>query len=109
MWAERFGGALPVDPEITLVGVGTIICQHIPSDRNVVILGSGVGYHRVPAPSIRASWRFLGVRGPLTASALRLSPAKIITDSALLFSAPRDDTARAGCGNRAKSKILSII
>jgi hypothetical protein len=24
------------------------------------------------------------------------------------FSAPRDDTARAGCGNRGKSKILSI-
>jgi hypothetical protein len=25
-----------------------------------------------------------------------------------LFSAPRDDTARAGCGNRAKSNFLSI-
>jgi hypothetical protein len=29
-------------------------------------------------------------------------------EAMMKFSAPRDDTARAGCGNRGKSKILSI-
>ena len=44
-----------------------------------------MGYTWIPAPTVRAKWHFLGVRGPLSASALGLSPTKAITDSALLL------------------------
>ena len=32
LWADLFGGALPVNPEITLVGIGTIINGEIPAN-----------------------------------------------------------------------------
>lgn len=85
LWKDFFGGTLPVNPNLRLLGIGTIIDSNVPSDRQVVVLGSGVGYQNVPPAEIRAKWRFLGVRGPLTANILGLPPRTVLTDSALLL------------------------
>lgn len=85
LWAEIFGGTLPVRANLRLVGIGTILDDEIPCDRRIVVLGSGVGYKKLPPPAVVAQWRILGVRGPLTACALGLPPSKVITDSALLL------------------------
>ncbi len=87
MWADFFGGALPVRPNSLLVGIGTILGADIPLDRRVFVLGSGVGYKKLPPPEVRAKWNILGVRGPLSARVLALPPSKVIADSALLLRA----------------------
>ncbi len=87
LWTDFFGGALPVNPNVRLLGIGTVIGSTVPSDRQVVVLGSGVGYQKVPSSETCAKWRFLGVRGPLTATILGLSPSTVLTDSALLLRA----------------------
>jgi succinoglycan biosynthesis protein ExoV len=101
LWTELFGGALPVHPRVRLLGIGTVIDRNVPGDRQVVVLGSGVGYQKVPSLETRAKWRFLGVRGPLTASILGLPPSAVLTDSALLLRAlpcgsPLPDCKRDG-------------
>lgn len=87
LWRDFFGGELPVNPNLRLLGIGTVIDRNVPSDRQVVVLGSGVGYQKVPSLEARATWRFLGVRGPLTANILGLPPSAVLTDSALLLRA----------------------
>lgn len=87
LWRDFFGGVLPVHPNLRLLGIGTIIDRNVPGDRQVVVLGSGVGYQKLPCLETRAKWRFLGVRGPLTADILGLPPSAVLTDSALLLRA----------------------
>jgi succinoglycan biosynthesis protein ExoV len=84
LWADLFGGALPVDSSACLVGIGSILDDCIPRDLNIQVLGSGVGYGTLPAREVRAKWNILGVRGPLTARVLELPSSAVITDSALL-------------------------
>jgi succinoglycan biosynthesis protein ExoV len=85
LWADLFGGGLPADASSCLVGIGSILDDHVPCDRSVLVLGSGVGYGTLPSRAVRAGWNILGVRGPLTARLLELPPSTVITDSALLL------------------------
>lgn len=72
------------EDQFTLVGIGTLLgmpMNHIAGTKFVV--GTGTGLE--PPPPIDESWRILGVRGPLTARALRLPPRFAVGDGALLL------------------------
>lgn len=68
-----------------LVGIGTLLNQKLPDEPMKHVFGSGVGYGL--APHINARFRFWGVRGPLSAEALSLDPARYVTsDPAIAIS-----------------------
>lgn len=67
----------------TIFGIGTILSQgNISKHKNIIVLGSGVGYGKFPKLSddISVQW----VRGPRTADALSLDRNFAITDPAIL-------------------------
>jgi succinoglycan biosynthesis protein ExoV len=75
------------DDGILFVGIGTILDKNLPAARLKIVFGSGVGYTAAP-PDISANsphWRIYGVRGPLTARALRLDRRLAMTDPAILL------------------------
>jgi succinoglycan biosynthesis protein ExoV len=65
-----------------LVGIGTLLSTILPVDRPLAIFGSGYGYGKIPY--IRNEWKIYCVRGPLTASELKLDSKLAVTDAALL-------------------------
>ncbi|WP_286765753.1 MULTISPECIES: polysaccharide pyruvyl transferase family protein [Rhodopirellula] len=65
-----------------LCGIGTLINEDLPQDREVIIFGSGAGYGSVP--KLSRNWEVLAVRGPRTADALGLDRSFAVTDSAIL-------------------------
>ena len=79
-WSDADDGAL-------FVGIGTILDKNLPPARVTVIFGTGVGYTSAP-PDISthsSRWRIYGVRGPLTARALRFDRHFAMTDPAILL------------------------
>ena len=80
-----------------LVGIGTILNAKVPPGPGKVVLGSGVGYGKLPA--VDDKWRFYGVRGPKSAAALGLAADLAITDGAILLRdlvAPTPPSDRSG-------------
>lgn len=66
-----------------LIGIGTLLDHRIPKvPPKKLVFGAGVGYGRLP--DITSDWRFLCVRGPRTAAALKLPSSTILGDSAML-------------------------
>jgi len=85
----------PTSPDdALLVGIGTILNAKLPEEPVKAILGSGHGYG--DAPQVDGTWRIYFVRGPLTARALRIDPAKALTDAAMLVQGLVDAPHRAG-------------
>ncbi len=75
------------DDDVLFVGIGTILDKNLPAARIRVVFGTGVGYTSAP-PGISphsARWRIYGVRGPLTARALKLDKRLAMTDPAILL------------------------
>jgi succinoglycan biosynthesis protein ExoV len=75
------------DNDVLFVGIGTILDKNLPAAKVRIVFGSGVGYNAAP-PDISARsarWRIYGVRGPLTARALKLDKRLAMTDPAILL------------------------
>jgi succinoglycan biosynthesis protein ExoV len=80
------------DDDVLFVGIGTILDKHLPPARIRIVFGTGAGYTSAP-PDISASssrWRIYGVRGPLTARALKLDKRFVMTDPAILLATLRE-------------------
>lgn len=76
-------GTLDDDPTSLLLGIGTILGRAVPASPIKWVIGSGTGYSQVPP--LDDNWRFMCVRGPMTAHALGLSPELAATDPAALL------------------------
>jgi succinoglycan biosynthesis protein ExoV len=80
------------DDDVLFVGIGTILDKNLPPAGTLVVFGAGVGY-TAPPPDISANsarWQIYGVRGPLTARALKLEERFVMTDAAILLSMLRE-------------------
>jgi len=64
------------------VGIGTLLNNQLPAEREALIFGSGAGYG--PPPVVSSNWTIEFVRGPMTAQALGLPADQAITDPAIL-------------------------
>ena len=88
LWqALRPGAWNDTAEDVLFVGIGTILDKNLPAARMTIVFGTGVGYTPAP-PDISAHssrWHIYGVRGPLTARALRLGKQLIMTDPAILL------------------------
>ena len=82
LWPRLVPGLLDEDDGRLFLGIGTVINHRVPADPEKTVLGAGVGYGR--APTLDARWTIYGVRGPLSAWALGLSPRMALTDPAAL-------------------------
>jgi succinoglycan biosynthesis protein ExoV len=86
-WDEVLPGWRTWAPDTVLVGIGTILVKGLlPEGRRKLVLGSGVGYGEIPdIHSNPDEWDIRCVRGPRSASALGLPPAKGLIDPAVLL------------------------
>lgn len=84
LWERLIPGLSGIRSDAVLVGIGTILDEHIPAGRPVLVFGSGAGLIRLPPLDTRRDIRILAVRGPLTARIAGLPPELAITDPALL-------------------------
>jgi len=73
-------GTLDDDPDSLFVGIGTVLGRGVPAAPIKWVMGSGTGYSRVAALDDR--WRFMCVRGPMTAKVLGLPADLAATDPA---------------------------
>ncbi|MGL4498746.1 MAG: polysaccharide pyruvyl transferase family protein [Planktothrix sp.] len=87
LWEKLLPGVFDEDATITLVGIGTLLNDNLPSrTRNAakrLIFSTGVGYG-TGIPQLDDSYKIYCVRGPLSAKALGLPPELAVTDGALL-------------------------
>lgn len=82
-WDEIMGQAVSNKDDSLLVGIGTILDERIPENRNVHVLGSGTGYGKIANFS---HWNIHFLRGHLTAKALSCDDSCVISDPAILIS-----------------------
>lgn len=98
LWPHFMPELVDDDPDTLLVGVGTVLSDDLPAARRRIVLGSGIGYGRLPADLDAPCWDIRAVRGPLSARVLG-RPDLAAADPAVLlplmpdFPAP---PARAG-------------
>lgn len=83
LWSRLIPDLVDDDSSTLLVGIGTILNDHLPPEPRKVVFGSGVGYRGLPR--VDQTWDILCVRGPMTASALGIDPRLAITDGAALI------------------------
>jgi succinoglycan biosynthesis protein ExoV len=84
LWPKLIPGIFNEDDGLLFIGIGTLLSRKVPAlPLKKVVFGSGVG--SAPLPLIDSKWRFLCVRGPLSAQALGLDSKLAITDSAVLI------------------------
>lgn len=84
LWSKLIPNILDDNDDTLFVGIGTLLNHRIPIAPNKIIFGSGYGYGE--KPQIDERWKFICVRGPLTAGALGLDVSLAITDPAALVS-----------------------
>lgn len=82
LWGKLVPELLDENPAEILVGIGTILDDRLPPTPVKHILGSGVGYGKMPQVDER--FIFHAVRGYATAAALGLPKDRVITDAAVL-------------------------
>jgi succinoglycan biosynthesis protein ExoV len=92
LWSELLGDACgDAADDVLFVGIGTVLDTNLPPARVTIVFGTGVGYTSVPRDIATSSrWRIYGVRGPLTARALRLDERFAMTDPAILLATLRE-------------------
>lgn len=87
LWDALLPGYRQVQPDILLVGVGTVLKQGLlPDSLCKLVIGSGVGYGAPPQIAGRSDWDVRCVRGPLSAEQLGLPRDRGVTDPAVLVS-----------------------
>jgi succinoglycan biosynthesis protein ExoV len=85
LWPQLFPKSIEhcFDNDTLFLGIGSVLNHKIPEHPNKkIVFSSGFGYGTLP--SITDSWRFICVRGPLTAKLLHLPESTAICDGALL-------------------------
>lgn len=82
IWDQLIPNAFNHDESTLFVGIGTLLNEHLPKNRQKIIFGSGVGYGKTP--TVDETWKVYFVRGQLSAKALELSPEMGLTDPAIL-------------------------
>jgi succinoglycan biosynthesis protein ExoV len=87
IWPRLLPADVLAAPDAVMVGIGSLLDQVRFRDvttagRRVFVLGSGAAYGRLPDGY--ADWRYLAVRGRLTASLIG-QPQAAVTDSAILL------------------------
>lgn len=85
LWPRVAPGLLDDDASELFVGIGTLINHRLPESPLKHVMGSGVGYGRLPVVDDRI--RFHAVRGPHSARVLGLPDDVAITDAAVLLRA----------------------
>ena len=87
LWHEIAPYLYEVLPQAYFSGIGTILNDLImPQDEQIVIIGSGIGYGPPPKDFYSSNrWKVVFVRGPLTASILKIEKSCAISDPALLI------------------------
>lgn len=85
LWQDLLPGVFDDDPRVRFIGIGTILDRNLPSAPLTVVFGTGTGYAPPPATVHDERWCVYGVRGPLTARVLGLSPRAALTDPAILL------------------------
>lgn len=83
LWPRLLPGLLDDNVDELLVGIGTLINHRLPTSPIKHVVGSGVGYGRLPEDMHR--FRFHAVRGFESANALGLGKEHVITDAAVLI------------------------
>lgn len=84
LWQRLLPGAWDEPSDVAMLGIGTILGPHWPRMRKYVVMSSGIGYLPPPPGFGGDAWHVVGVRGPLSAEVLGLSPDKVMGDGALL-------------------------
>ena len=86
IWKRLIPDFESIISKFVLIGIGTILNSNINiryKNKEKIIFSSGYGYGDLP--TIDNTWKFLCVRGPLTAKKLGLSRDSAITDGAILL------------------------
>lgn len=89
LWPRLLTNIFDDDETSIFIGIGSVLNDDYPSAARKYVMGTGYGAYRSPA-IIDETWDVSFVRGPQTARALGLDPAKAITDGAVLIRAVHD-------------------
>ncbi|WP_294606488.1 polysaccharide pyruvyl transferase family protein [uncultured Roseovarius sp.] len=84
-WDEVLPGWRDWEDSVTLVGIGTILNAGLLPTGKLLVIGSGVGYGRIPDVSNSNDWDIRAVRGPRTTRVLGLGKAKSFSDPAIVL------------------------
>ena len=80
-------GFLDDDPNELMLGIGSIIGNHLPAAARKFVVGSGFAGYMGHPDMHDGTWEVEFVRGPKTTAILELPPEKAICDSAVLLRA----------------------
>jgi succinoglycan biosynthesis protein ExoV len=72
------------DPSTIFLGIGSILFDDHPPSAEKIVFGAGFGQYTKP-PIINSNWKIYCVRGPRTASVLKIDKNLVAGDSAILI------------------------
>ncbi len=84
IWEKYLPGILDQNDDEIFVGIGTLLNDRIPGTKKIIIMGSGVGYGKLPGKSITENWEIFCLRGQLSADKLCVSSKLVASDPAIL-------------------------
>lgn len=84
LWPKLIPELLDDDTRTLFIGIGTLLNDSIPDVPKKVVFSSGVGYGNF-VPKVDLTWKICCLRGPLSATALGVSPKLALTDGAVLL------------------------
>ena len=84
IWDKYIPGILNDNDDEIFVGIGTLLNDRIPNAKQVVVMGSGVGYGKLPDRSITDKWEIYCLRGRLSVEKLGVSNGLMASDPAIL-------------------------
>lgn len=82
LWRQLIPDIIDSPGNALLIGIGTLLNQHLPPQPQKAVFGAGIGYGDLP--HLDDSYKIYFVRGFLSAKALELPPEQTITDPAIL-------------------------
>lgn len=84
IWEKFLPGIMNNDEDELFVGIGTLLNDRIPEAKKVIVMGSGVGYGKLPDRSVIDKWDIYCLRGKLSIAKLGVSDKLLATDPAIL-------------------------
>lgn len=84
-WDAVIPGWKECDEKLVMFGIGTIINEgNFSKHKNILVMGSGIGYGNMPKTRMDRNIEYAWVRGPKTAKLLGIDKRMAITDPAIL-------------------------